>query len=260
VAEKATAKVSRQSELIDGRTSNDSIRLWERYRDHAYIWRAVTILQFPVSVLGLGIALFFYYTADTSVQVPENPQPGHYSVKQLPDSEFIDVATKVVNLISTYQPHNARQQFFSARKFLWEPALSEFENSQVKNELRRIEETSRSQIFFIDTKQIKVERHRALDKVVVRLPGIRQKLLVQKPLKPDEMVFYVKMTTIPRNIHNEYGIVVVDLRLRSADLSTIAAEDRALEQEKAEANGGKRGQVESEDEEQPSPDLSGAPE
>jgi hypothetical protein len=45
------------------------------------------------------------------------------------------------------------------------------------------------------------------------------------------------MTTIPRNIHNEYGIVVVDIRLRIAPLAEIAAEDRQerLDQEKEEA-------------------------
>jgi hypothetical protein len=227
----------RQIEVVDGRAGADTIKLWEHYRDHALMWRAIAMFQFPATFLALIAAVLMYYTADTKIEVPERPQPGMYSIKQLPDSEFIDVATKLINLITTYQPHSARQQFFSARKFLWEPALSEFENTYVKSELRVIEETSRSQIFFIDPKQIKIERHPDIDRVVVRLPGVRQKLLGQKPLPPDEMVFYVKMTTIPRNIHNEYGIVVLDMRLETRTLASIKAEDKVEEQnrEKDEA-------------------------
>jgi hypothetical protein len=227
---KSLAKDLRQIEVVEGRAGADTLKLWEHYRDHAFMWRAIALFQLPATFLAILAAVLMYYTADTKIEVPERPQPGMYSIKQLPDSEFIDVATKLINLITTYQPHSARQQFFSARKFLWEPALSEFENAYVKGELRVIEETSRSQIFFIDPKQIKIERHRDVDRVVVRLPGVRQKLLGQKPLPPDEMVFYVKMTTIPRNIHNEYGIVVVDMRLETRTLASIKAEDKAEEQ------------------------------
>lgn len=233
----ALPKNIKQIEQVDGRAGADTIRLWEHYRDHAYMWRSLALWQFPCTMLALGAAVMMFFMADTVIEVPEKPQPGHYSIKQLPDAEFIDVATKVVNLMTTYQPHNAREQFYATRKFLWEPALSEFENAMVKEQLRIIEETSRSQIFFIDTKQIKIERYSEFDKVVVRVPGVRQKLIGQKPLPPDEMVYYIKMTTIPRNIHNQYGIVVVDIRLRIAPLAEIAAEDRQdkLDQEKEEA-------------------------
>jgi len=229
----ALPKNIKQIEQVDGRAGADTIRLWEHYRDHAYMWRSLALWQFPCTMLALGAAMMMFFMADTVIEVPEKPQPGHYSIKQLPDAEFIDIATKVVNLMTTYQPHNAREQFYATRKFLWEPALSEFENAMVKEQLRIIEETSRSQIFFIDTKQIKIERFADLDKVVVRIPGVRQKLIGQKPLPPDEMVYYIKMTTIPRNIHNEYGVVVVDIRLRIAPLAEIAAEDR---QEKVDQN------------------------
>lgn len=227
----------KQVEETDGRAGADTIRLWESYRDQAYMWRALCLLQFPATALALFAAIIMYFTADTFIDVPEKPQPGQYSVKQLPDAEFISVATQVVNLISTYQPRSAREQFFSARKFLWEPALSEFERTMINEELRTIEETGRSQMFFVEKSQIKIERHPELDKVVVRLPGVRQKLIGQKPLPPDELVYYVKMTTIPRNIHNEFGIVIIDIRLRVAPLDVIAAEDavEAREKEREEA-------------------------
>lgn len=227
VSVKTVRRDLRQVEQTDGRAGPDTIKLWESYRDQAYMWRALTLLQIPGTLVAIAAALIMYYTADTVIEVPERAQPGHYSTKQLPDSEFIDVATQVVNLISSYQPTTARMQFEGALKYLWEPALTEFVQSMMDAELPTILRTSRSQMFFIDTRQIKVERHPEFDKVVVRLPGVRQKLIGSKPLPPDEMVYYVKMTTIPRNIHNEHGIVVVDIRLRPAPLAAIAAEDRA---------------------------------
>jgi hypothetical protein len=170
-----------------------------------------------------------YFFADTIIEVPERPQPGYYSLKQLPDSQFINAATSVVNLIATYQPAVARRQFKTARKYLWEPALSAFEEDMMGAELRTVEETKRSQMFFINPRLIKVERFPEVGGgvVVVRIPGIRQKLIGDKPLPADQMVYYVKMTTIPRNVHNEYGIVVIDIRLRRADERVVTKEDRA---------------------------------
>ena len=216
----------KQLERVGGRAGNDTIRLWEGYREQAYLWRALSLLQMPATALSIAAALIMYFFADTIIEVPHAPDPGFYSVKQLPDSQFVNAATSVINLISTYQPATARRQFKTARKFLWEPALTEFEETMMGPELRAIEETKRSQMFFINPRLIKVERFPELDMVVVRIPGLRQKLIGNKPLPPDEMVYYVKMTTIPRNVHNEYGIVVIDIRLRRANERTVKKEDR----------------------------------
>lgn len=216
----------RQLERVAGRAGSDTIRLWEGYREQAYLWRALSLLQMPATALSILAALIMYFFADTIIEVPERPQPGYYSVKHLPDSEFINVANQVVNLVATYQPHIARRQFMTARKYLWEPALSEFEKTMMTKELTAIDETHRSQMFFVNPRLIKVERYPELEKVVVRIPGVRQKLIGNKPLPADEMVYYVKMTTIPRNLHNEYGIVVVDIRLRFASQYDIANEDK----------------------------------
>lgn len=204
-----------QLEKVAGRAGSDTIRLWEGYRDQAYLWRSLSLLQMPATALSIFAALVMYFFADTIIEVPESPQPGYYSVKQLPDSHFISTAVKVVNLIATYQPHIADKQFTTARKYLWEPALTEFEKTMIGDELRAIQETKRSQMFFVNPRLIRVDRYPEHDKVVVRVPGIRQKLIGNQPLPADEMVYYVKMTTIPRNVHNEYGIVVIDLKLRN---------------------------------------------
>jgi hypothetical protein len=216
----------RQLERVGGRAGTDTIRLWEGYREQAYLWRALALLQMPSTALSIAAALVMYFFADTIIEVPERPQPGYYSVRQLPDSQFINAATSVVNLIGTYQPAVARRQFKTARKYLWEPALTVFEETMMGSELRTIEETKRSQMFFINPRLIKVERFPELDKVIVRIPGVRLKLIGNKPLPADQMVYYVKMTTIPRNVHNEYGIVVIDIRLRRANQRQVTKEDK----------------------------------
>ena len=114
----------KQLERVAGRAGSDTIRLWEGYREQAYLWRALALIQMPSTALSIAAALIMYLIADTIIEVPERPQPGYYSVRQLPDSQFVNAATQVVNLISTYQPAVARRQFKTARKFLWEPALT----------------------------------------------------------------------------------------------------------------------------------------
>ena len=228
----------KQLERVGGRAGSDTIRLWEGYREQAYLWRALCLLQMPATALSIAAALVMYFFADTIIEVPERPEPGQYSTRQLPDSSFINAATAVVNLIATYQPAVARRQFKTARKYLWEPALTEFENTMMTNEIQQIEETKRSQMFFINPRLIKVERYPEFETVVIRIPGIRQKLIGNKPLPPDEMVYYVKMTTIPRNVSNEYGIVVVDIHLRRADEQQVMKEDH--QQDKSERTAEKK--------------------
>ena len=226
-----------QLERVDGRAGADTIRLWEGYRDQAYLWRALCLLQMPAMALSLAAALLMYLFADTIIDVPERPLPGYYPAHNLPDSHFIDAAMTVVNLVATYQPAIARRQFKTAKKYLWEPALTAFEETMMTSEIQAIEETKRSQIFFVNQRLIKVERFPEFEQVVVRLPGIRQKLIGNKPLPADEMVYYVKMTTVPRTVSNEYGVVITDIRLRRADEPEVVNEDRASTKSKRAPKG-----------------------
>jgi len=206
-------------EKVAGRAGSDTIRLWESYRDQAYLWRSLALLQMPATALSIIMALVLYATADTVVEVPDYPLPGYYSVEKLPDAQFITFAEQVVNLIASYQPANARQQFQTARSFLWEPALSQFDTEILTKELRTIEETKRSQLFLVDQTLTKVSRYPEEDYVIVRVPGTRQKLIGREAIPQEQFAYYVKMTTIPRNINNEYGIVITDMRLAQIDLN-----------------------------------------
>lgn len=210
---KGLKKDVQQLETVGGRAGADTIRLWEGYRDQAHLWRAIALLQMPATGLAIIMALVMYFSADTIIEVPEKPLPGYYSVKQLPDAEFISVATEVVNLIASYQPDTAPTQFSAARKYLWEPALSIFEEEMMGKELKAIQDTNRSQLFFVDSGLIKVDRDLGRSSIVVRLPGTRMKLIKNSPVPAEEMTYYVKLTTIPRHAYNEYGIVILDIKL-----------------------------------------------
>lgn len=219
-------------ERIDGRCGADTIRLWESYRDQAYLWRALSLLQIPATFVAILSAIIMYTTADTIIEVPQMPQPGNYSVKQLPDSEFINVATVVVNNIATYQPNTAKEQFSYVRKYLWEPALTEFEASVIgqdgkSGDLKVIEETRRSQLFIIQPQLTRVERFPSRDKIVVRLVGSRTKLISKELLPADNLAYYIDMTTIPRSNHNDFGIVVTNIRIKKFDEPVELKRDEA---------------------------------
>ena len=219
-------------EQIEGRSGADTIRLWERFREQAIIWKFVALVQVPATFLALIGFLIVFVTADISIEPPENPQPGMYSVKYLPDSEFRKAATEVINLIATYQPATALVQFNRAREYLWEPALSEFEEVMMKREYMTIQNTHRSQVFLINDDLIRVQRFPARDIVVVRLPGTQQALIGNgKPLESKEVVYYIKMTTIPRSAYNESGLVVIDIRMKNQtteDLRKLDQQERMV--------------------------------
>ena len=210
---------------IEGRSSNDTLRLWDGYKEKAFLWRGFALIQIPATAIMLVAAMVFFVTADITIDVPAKPEPGTYSVKELPDAHFISVATSVVNLISSYQPFTARSQFIRARRYLLEPALSDFHREFMKKKLPSVEEMSRSQLFFIDPARVRVERIN--NYVVVKLPGARRKFFQNKALGGEQVAWYVKMTTIPRNLHNEYGIVVTDLKIENVASGAASSREEA---------------------------------
>lgn len=200
--------------MREGRARFDTIRLWDSYRELAILWRAVTLIQMPIAAVALTLAIFFFVTADVVVEVPHRPDPGRYSVNKLPDSEFISVAVQFLNLVYTYQPYTAKKQFLNgARRYLWEPALTRFQEEHAEQELPAIKELSRSQIFYINSRQMRVMR--TGNHVVIYVPGTRHRLVGDTPLPPEDVAWWIKMKTIPHSIGNEFNIAIIDLRLES---------------------------------------------
>ena len=206
----------REIDKVSGRAGNDTIKLWEGYKEQAILWRALALLQMPTTFIAVCTALVMFFFKDTVIEVPPVPQPGHYSVKELPDAAFINVANEIVNLIATYQPEKAPMQFRAVRQFLWEPALSamqEFANEELPN----IAQLRRSQVFFPIRGLTTVQRNQADDTITVRIVGKRHKFIGEGLVGVGNQVYTVILFTVPRNVTNQYGIVAKGVIVESPD-------------------------------------------
>ena len=126
------------------------------------------------------------------------------------DQEFIGRAREYVNLIASYQPDTARIQFKHASRYLVEPVLSTFKKQMLQQELQIIENTRRTQLFFIDPTKTEIERI-GYDRVIVTFRGSREKLVAGKKVPEVLSQFRVFLTTIPRNELNPFGIVITNI-------------------------------------------------
>jgi len=199
--------------LHAARSNSDTIRLWENYKDQALLWRSLALLQMPATAIALLFAVLLWSTRQITLQVPSKPLPGMYDVTDIPDSEFVNVATDYVNLIATYQPGTARKQFEYARSMLKEPLLTKFNEEMMNSELGAIENTSRTQVFFIDPLKTKVSREGR--EVTITIIGERWKVIAGSELPTVTSRFRVTMTTLPRNPVNPYGIAITSVLFKA---------------------------------------------
>lgn len=204
---KATAKkLVDETNLNAARGENDTIRLWENYRDQSSMWRSLTLLQIPATTIAILFAGLMWMTRSVTLEVPSKPLPGIYAAQDIPDTEFVNVATEYVNLVATYNPVVSRKQFELARAMLKEPLITKFKDEMIDIELRAIESTSRTQAFFVDPAKTKIER--IGNEVKVSLVGERWKSIAGQEVPIVTSQYTVTMTTLPRNILNPYGIVI----------------------------------------------------
>ena len=196
-----------------GRDKSDTIRLWENYKDQSLMWRSLSLIQFPTTLIAIGFAVLMWSTREITLTVPSKPMPGIYAAQDIPDNEFVNVALDYVNLIATYQPKTARRQFEAASAMLKEPLLTKFREEMINSELGAIENSSRTQVFFTDPLKTTVSR-RGND-VTVSLIGERWKVIAGAELPTVTSRFRVTLTTIPRNTINPYGIVITSVTFKS---------------------------------------------
>lgn len=204
-------EVVNKADVIDARSTSDTIRLWENYREQATLWRAIALLQIPATLIAVIFALTMWLTRSITLNVPAKPLPGIYTAEEIPDSEFIDVSTDFVNLIATYQPFVARRNFMESRKMLVEPMLSKFDIDMLGSELKAIENTARTQVFIVDPSKTQLKRDGRY--VTVTFVGDRQKIIAGRELPIVDTSFEITMTTIPHNTFNKYGIVIVNSKV-----------------------------------------------
>ena len=205
------AEIIKQAGIIEVRKESDTIKLWESYRDQALLWRSIALIQVP-GILALTIlTMMVFIGRETVVNVPARPAPGIYSSTEIPDAEYVEFATEFVNLTATYQPVGARTQFTEAAKRLIEPIYSKFNNEILDTELKTIEQTQRTQMFFVDPTKTQIER--ANGKVTVLMTGDRIKTISGRQLPATGTTYRVTMSIIPRNSLNPYGIAIENISI-----------------------------------------------
>lgn len=199
----------KDSQLVEAKKDNDTIRLWENYKEQALLWRSIALLELPTTLIAVVFALVMWHTRHITLNVPRQPLPGIYSVEEIPDEVFAEFATNFVNLIATYTPANARTQFLEARKMLSGEVLAAFDTEALGNELKAIENTSRTQVFFVDPTQTQIKRERGSGTITLKLVGDRLKIISEKSLPVTKTEFKITMNVKPRNTLNPYGIQIV---------------------------------------------------
>lgn len=197
-------------------SGSDTIKLWESYRDQAVLWRAIALLQLPTTFILGVMSVSLWYFADVTLNVPRKPLPGIYQAQEIPETEFLDTAINFVNLLATYTPPVAEQQFREASKMLHEPALEKFRTEMMQGELRAVNQTQRTQIFFVDPTLLHLER-KSSSEVLAYVIGDRQKMIAGRSLPMQRTLYEITMTTIPRNTLNPYGIVVTNVISRNVE-------------------------------------------
>lgn len=202
----------------------DTIKLWESFRDQALLWRAIALLQVPVTLVALIVGIVAYTNRQITLNVPARPLPGQHAAQEIPDSEFIDAAQNFVNLIGTYQPLVVRRQFTRAAEMTVTPLLPRFQKEYLEEEIQVVESTARSQMFFVDPAKTKVERNGP--QVLVTFLGERVKSISGRQLEPVETKFQVGLITIPRTDLNPYGIAIRDLSVENVKAEKMEVERR----------------------------------
>jgi hypothetical protein len=210
ISKQAAKKIIDDSKFREAKTDNDTVRLWENYREQALLWRALALLQMPGTFIALFFALVMWWNRETILNVPAKPLPGYYSASEIPDAEFISAATEWVNLVATYQPIVAQKQFEEAAKVLVEPMLTRFKTEMMDQELEAIRNTMRTQAYYIDPTQTTLGRDEESN-VIVTLIGTRLKIVAAQELPETIVQFRITMTTQPRNKVNEFGIVITNV-------------------------------------------------
>ncbi len=175
------------------------------FRRTGHFWRLISLAQIPISFVLIFYFISRYLSADTIVDVPDVKTIEETKTTGIPDKEYVNVAQDVVNLIGTFQPTTARDQFETAREFMLESALPAFDETQTNQELNTAEQSDTSQMLYID--------HTTLTRMSggaakVCLGGLRQRL-VEKTVLPQQEVTYC-LVLQPREPfeHNAFGLMV----------------------------------------------------
>lgn len=214
-------------EIVQVSADTDDIHsLIQNSQKEGHFWRFLALVQIPVVAISMLAFITLYFKSDPVLNTPEDLPPGSYQASQLPDKEFINIAQDFVNLIGTFQPHTAREQFESAKMLITEDLDPRFDNLLVDMELATAEESFVSQILILDPALTTVER-RGSDTVEVCLSGFRQRIVQGTVLPQQDLLACLIMATGDPIPESKYGILITDFSFEFGRLQTgVKAEKR----------------------------------
>ena len=181
------------------------LRMVDRYKVQGHFWRFLSLLQFPII---LCLTLYFisrYLGADTLVKVSEPPIPGEVQQDKIPDKEYVNTAQNIINLIGTYQPTTARDQFETARDYFLDSAVASFDETQMGSELVTAEESDISQRLDVYSTRIVRETK---GNAQVCLSGVRQKIVDRNPLPQQDVTYCFSFVVDEPFEGSSFGIAV----------------------------------------------------
>ncbi len=201
------------------------------WREQSYLWRMLSVVQFPATLVAVITTIVLYVTSDIIVHVDPKPSPGYYLTNQIQDKEFVMYAMQFVNLISTFNANNAGKQFEYAAEYLSGPIYGEFRNSYLNkkdpnSKLSEAIKLERTQVYFVDKYFVRIkrtEKENPLDnEVEVRFYGIYTKYLrgSSNPYLNSEAVLSVTLRTQPNNAFNPQGITITKFVVREPKRDT----------------------------------------
>ncbi len=207
-----TKKVLDNANVTNYKRGEDTIRIWEGYKEQAVLWRALSIIQLLATTAISILCIILWQTRSITLSVPQRPVPGQYNTQEIPDADFIEAANSFISLLATFQPYVAEPQFNRAAMMLHNSFLDKFTETFLVNELKAIKATSLSQVYFIDPMKTQIERTRN-NIVKVTFYGKRHKYIGGQEVEPVGTRYDITLTTLPRNDLNPLGIVILDLSM-----------------------------------------------
>lgn len=177
----------------------------ESFRRKGAFWRLLSLVQIPVSLFLTVYFVTRYLGADTIVHVNEIKGAEDLGGRQIPDKEYVNIAQNIVNLIGTYQPINAREQFETAREYMLESAEKSFDDSQLTQELLTAEESDISQELFVNDYAVSRKANGAAK---VCIFGERHKIVERQPLPGQEVTYCFVIQPDEPFEGNPFGLLV----------------------------------------------------
>jgi hypothetical protein len=181
------------------------------YQKAGHLWRSLSLLQFPLAILATFYFITRYLGADTILHVEDIKSIEDVTPDEIPDKEYVNVAQTVFNLLGTFQPTTAREQFETARDFMSEAAERNLADLHLEEELVTAEESGISQIQYLEDYQV---TRRQGGEGRVCLYGYRSKIVDQTPLPNQDVTYCFTLKPDDPFEHNPFGLTIIGIEQR----------------------------------------------